>query len=148
MNFCKETDCGKFWNLFSTYSLPTSAYTDSDALKHFSESLIAANQTDLLGNIYGRAIAGMDDVFPHESIRELLEQFDSDELDLQVYIAYIDNRDARFVLDGSDQMQKAAKFTADAQALSISYPHTAAILRQIADDYRREGQSDRLYSEL
>ena len=148
LNFCKETDCGKFWNLFSTYSLPTSAYTDSDALKHFSESLIAANQTDLLGNIYGRAIAGMDDVFPHESIRELLEQFDSDELDLQVYIAYIDNRDARFVLDGSDQMQKAAKFTADAQALSISYPHTAAILRQIADDYRREGQSDRLYSEL
>lgn len=148
LNFCKETDCGKFWNLFSTYSLPTSAYTDSDALKHFSESLIAANQTDLLGNIYGRAIAGMDDVFPHESIRKLLEQFDSDELDLQVYIAYIDNRDARFVLDGSDQMQKAAKFTADAQALSISYPHTAAILRQIADDYRREGQSDRLYSEL
>lgn len=78
----------------------------------------------------------------------MLEQFDSDGLDLQVYVAYSDDRGARFVLDGSDQMQKAAKFTADARALSISYPHTTAILRQIADDYRREGQSDRLYSEL
>lgn len=148
LNFCKETNDGKFWNLFSMYRLPTSAYTDLDALKHFSESLIAENQTDLLGNIYGRAIAGADGIFPHESIRELLEQFDSDGLDLQVYVAYSDDRGARFVLDGSDQMQKAAKFTADARALSISYPHTAAILRQIADDYRREGQSDRLYSEL
>ena len=33
-------------------------------------------------------------------------------------------------------MRKAAEFTADAQTLSISYPHTAAILQQIADDYR------------
>lgn len=130
------------------YRLPNSAYTDLDALKYFSESLIAENQTDLLGNIYGRAIAGTDGIFPHESIRELLEQFDSDELDLQVYIAYINDRDARSVLDGSDQMQKAAKFTADAQALSISYPHTATILQKIADSYRREGKSDRLHSEL
>lgn len=148
LNFCKETNDGKFWNLFSMYRLPTSAYTDLDALKHFSESLIAENQTDLLGNIYGRAIAGADGIFPHESIRDLLEQFDSDELDLQVYIAYINDRGARVVLDGSDQMQKAAKFIADAQALSISYPHTAAILQKIADVYRREGKRDRLHSEL
>ena len=45
-------------------------------------------------------------------------------------------------------MRKVAEFTADAQTLSISYPHTAAILQQIADDYRREGKRDRLHSEL
>lgn len=110
--------------------------------------MIAANQTGLLGGIYGRAIAGKDGIFPHESIRELLERFDSDELDLQVYDTYINNQGARFIKDGSDQMQKAAKFTADAQALSISYPHTAAILQKIADNYRRAGKCDRLRSEL
>lgn len=148
LDLSKEANHDKFWELLFMYRLPNSAYTDLDALKYFSESLIAENQTDLLGNIYGRAIAGPDGIFPHESIRELLEQFDSDELDLQVYIAYINARDARSVLDGSDQMQKAAKFTADAQALSISYPHTATILQKIADSYRREGKSDRLHSEL
>lgn len=147
LDLSKEANHDKFWELLFMYRLPNSAYTDLDAMKYFSESLIAENQTDLLGNIYGRAIAGTDGIFPHESIRELLEQFDSDELDLQVYIAYINDRDARSVWDGSDQMQKAAKFTADAQALGISYPHTAAILRKIADNYRKEGKSERLDSE-
>ena len=149
LKLCKETNYRKFRNIFSKYCLPVCAYTDFESLKRFSELLIAEERTDLLGEIYGRAISGTDGIFPHESIRDLLEQFDSDELDLQVYIAYINDRGARVVLlDGSDQMQKAAKFIADAQALSISYPHTAAILQKIADDYRREGKRDRLHSEL
>ena len=148
LDLSKEANHDKFWKLLFLYRLPDSAYTDFESLKHFSESLIAANRTGLLGGIYGRAIAGKDGIFPHESIRELLEQFDNDELDLQVCVAYINNQGARLITDGSDQMQKAAKFTADAQALSISYPHTATILQKIADSYRREGKSDRLYSEL
>ena len=148
LDLSKEANHDKFWKLLFLYRLPDSAYTDFESLKHFSESLIAANRTGLLGGIYGRAIAGKDGIFPHESIRELLEQFDNDELDLQVRVAYINNQGARLITDGSDQMQKAAKFTADAQALSISYPHTATILQKIADSYRREGKSDRLYSEL
>ena len=148
LDLSKEANHDKFWKLLFLYRLPDSAYTDFESLKHFSESLIAANRTGLLGGIYGRAIAGKDGIFPHESIRELLEQFDNDELGLQVCVAYINNQGARFITDGSDQMQKAAKFTADAQALSISYPHTATILQKIADSYRREGKSDRLYSEL
>ena len=149
LKLCKETNYRKFRNIFSKYCLPVCAYTDFESLKRFSELLIAEERTDLLGEIYGRAISGTDGIFPHESIRDLLEQFDSDELDLQIYIAYINDRGARVVLlDGSDQMQKAAKFIADAQALSISYPHTAAILQKIADDYRREGKRDRLHSEL
>ena len=67
---------------------------------------------------------------------------------MHIYIAYNNKQSARFITDGSDQMQKAAKFTADAQALSISYPHTATILQKIADSYRSEGKSDRLHSEL
>ena len=148
LDLSKEANHDKFWELLFLYRLPDSAYTDFESLKHFSESLIAANRTGLLGGIYGRAIAGKDGIFPHESIRELLEQFDNNELDLQVCVAYINNQGARLITDGSDQMQKAAKFTADAQTLSISYPHTAAILQQIADDYRREGKRDRLHSEL
>nr|DAW25646.1 MAG TPA: hypothetical protein [Caudoviricetes sp.] len=148
LKLCKETNYRKFRNIFSKYCLPVCAYTDFESLKRFSELLIAEERTDLLGEIYGRAISGTDGIFPNESIRDLLEQFDSDELDLQVYIAYINDRGARVVLDGSDQMQKSAKFIADAQALSISYPHTAAILQKIADDYRREGKRDRLHSEL
>ena len=97
--------------------------------------------------------SGTDGIFPHEMIRNLLEHFnvleqsDRNKLDLHIYIAYNNKQSARFITDGSDQMQKAAKFAADAQALSINHPHTAAILRKIADNYRKEGKSEHLDSE-
>ena len=154
LKLCQETNYGKFRNIFSKYCLPVCVYTDFESLKRFSELLIAENRADLLGEIYGRASSGTDGIFPHEMIRNLLEHFnvleqsDRNKLDLHIYIAYNNKQSARFITDGSDQMQKAAKFTADAQALSISYPHTATILQKIADSYRREGKSDRLHSEL
>ena len=154
LKLCQETNYGKFRNIFSKYCLPVCVYTDFESLKRFSELLIAENRADLLGEIYGRASSGTDCIFPHEMIRNLLEHFnvleqsDRNKLDLHIYIAYNNKQSARFITDGSDQMQKAAKFTADAQALSISYPHTATILQKIADSYRSEGKSDRLHSEL
>ncbi len=116
--------------------------------------LIAENRADSLGKSCGRAISGIDGIFLHETIRNLLEHFngleqsDRNKLDLHVFIAYNNKQSVRFITDRSDQLQKATEFTADAQALSIGYPCTAVILRKIADDYRREEKRDRLYSEL
>lgn len=130
------------------YCLPTCAYGDQRSLVHFSETLVKSDHVYLLGSILGRSTKGSDGMFPHESIRDLLEQLNSDKVDSEVYIGYVNSRGARWVRDGSDQAQLSKQFDDKSRLLEITHSHTAAVLRYIAQDYMRESQYDRLHSEL
>lgn len=143
-----EASHGNYFYISYHYFLPDCAYKDRKALNHFVESLVQSNHLSLLGNILGRSGKGADGFFPHEIIRDLLEALNNEKLDEEVYIGYLNSRGARTVTDGTALRNRARQFSEAAHSLAIAYPHTAAILQDVAEDYMQEARRDRLHSEL
>ena len=143
-----EDNYGNYYHIYYHYHLPDCAYKDRKALNHFAESLVQSSHFSLLGSILGRSDKGADGFFPHEVIRDLLEALENEKLDEHVYIGYLNSRGARTVTDGTGLRHRAIQFMEAARSLAISYPHTASILRDIAEDYMREARRDHLHSEL
>lgn len=143
-----ENNHERLFEVSNKYVLPVCAYDDQTSLIRFAETLVKSSHVYLLGNILGKSMKGSDGFFPHESIRDLLEQLNNDKLDLEVYTGYVNSRGARWVRDGSDQMQLGKQFEQQSHSLEITHPHTAAVLRFIAQDYKREAQYDHLHAEL
>ena len=143
-----ENDYSDLYYISNHYLLPGCAYKDQEALHYFAESLVQSNLLDVLGSIFGRSIRGTDGIFPHESIRNLLEELDNEKLDREVYIGYLNSRGARIVLDGTDQRRYADQFKEASHSLAITYPHTSSILKDISEDYMREANRDFLQAEL
>ena len=134
---------------FSDYFLlPSCVYKEPDKLNAFAKSLIDAGQASLLGIILGLSILGTDGFFPHDTIRDLLEEIDNEKVDTHIIVTYHNKQNAHFVTDGNEFKEQAQKFFDAADRLDISYPHTANILRGIGEDYKRESKHDYLYSEI
>ena len=134
---------------FSDYFLlPSCVYKEPDKLNAFAKSLIDAGQASLLGIILGLSILGTDGFFPHDTIRDLLEEIDNEKVDTHIIVTYHNKQNAHFVTDGNEFKEQAQKFYDAADRLDISYPHTANILRGIGEDYKRESKHDYLYSEI
>lgn len=143
-----ENNHERLFEVSNKYYLPACAYDDHASLVRFSEALVKSDHVYLLGSILGRSLKGSDGFFPHESIRDLLEQLNNDKVDLEVYTGYVNSRGARWVRDGSDQMQLGKQFEQQSHSLEITHLHTAAVLRFIAQDYKREALYDHLHAEL
>ena len=143
-----ENNHDRLFEVSNKYFLPACAYDDQVSLMRFSEALVKSDQAYLLGSILGQSPKGSDGIFPHESIRDLLEQLNNDKVDLEVYTGYVNSRGARWVRDGSDQKQLGELFEHQSHLLEITHPHTATVLRYIARGYMREAQYDHLHAEL
>lgn len=143
-----ENNHDRLFEVSHKYFLPGCAYDDQVSLMRFSEALVKSDHVYLLGCILGRSMKGSDGLFPHESIRDLLEQLKNEKVDSVMSVGYINNRGMRTVLDGSDQKMMGNKFIRAAQNMEITHPHTAMVLRYIAEDYLRDAKDDRLHSEL
>ena len=143
-----ENNHERLFEVSNKYYLPACAYDDQASLMRFSEALVKSDHVYLLGSILGQSLKDSDGIFPHESIRDLLEHLNNEKVDSEVYIGYVNSRGARWVRDGSDQRQLGKQFEDQSHFLEIIYPHTAAILWHIARDYMREAQYDHLHAEL
>ncbi len=143
-----ENNHDRLFEVSHKYFLPGCAYDDQVSLMRFSEALVKSDHVYLLGCILGRSMKGSDGLFPHESIRDLLEQLKNEKVDSVMSVGYINNRGMRTVLDGSDQKMMGNKFIRAAQNMEITHPHTAMVLRYIAEDYLRDAKDDQLHSEL
>ena len=130
------------------FLLPVCVYNEPDKLRSFANSLLKGNLPGLLGNILGRSISGADGGFLHESIREMLEEINNENVDQGIVITYINNRGAHAVTDGSASKEKANSFFKLADRLQISYHHTADILRSIGEFLLQESKRDYIYSEV
>lgn len=130
------------------FSLPSCIYDEPDKLRAFAKALVMAGYAHLLGDILGLSKFGIDGYFPHELIRDLLEEINNDDVDASMVTSYYNNQNGRFVTDGSDLKTTADDFFKKADSLEISHRHTAAILRSIGEDYRRESKRDYLHSEI
>ena len=65
-----------------------------------------------------------------------------------MFIGYINSRGAIWINDGSNQKELSDKYIKASNSWMIFYPHTASVLKYIADDYLRESKSDHLHSEI
>ncbi len=143
-----NTHLDRYYYISNHYLLPTCAYSDMEKMISFSRSLVLSEQSGLLGEILGRSIPGGDGCFPHECIRNVLEQLDNVSVDRGVIIGFYNSRGARMVTDGTDMKRKSEEYFEMAGKMEISFPHTSSILRNIALDYLNESHRDYLYSEI
>ena len=95
-----------------------------------------------LGRLLSYVPNGNDGIFPHEFVRRFLERYQSEKLTHGFVNGKISQRGAYFVSSGNNEKEIARKFHEDASDIRIDYPHTAAILDEIADFYQRQSVYD------
>jgi hypothetical protein len=126
---------------------------DSDALKQWvtkvREICIARNRRNVCDNCIGRVLShspvGTDGIWPHESVREIIELFESKKLELGIEVGRYNQRGftTRDPLEGGTQeRQLAEQYRLQADMISHRWPQTAAMLRRMAAKYSRDGQEE------
>lgn len=99
---------------------------------------------ECLGQYLSTCTIGTDGVWPHESIRDIVEDIQSEEFDHGLLLGIINSRGftTRSPFEGGVQERKlASKYKADADKIKNIYPRTASVLRNIAKSY--ESNADR-----
>ena len=131
-----------FWH---DYKLPTVAYSRYMEFKAFCDVL--AKQPDnickhVLGCILGRGDSGSDGIFPHEFIRDVLDEYDNEEISSSFIVGKFNSLGVRSVGDGSDEKKRSDVYFEAARALEIDHPVTANILRKIAKEHLHTATED------
>ncbi|HMV47315.1 MAG TPA: hypothetical protein PLD20_17455 [Blastocatellia bacterium] len=110
---------------------------------------------DQIGQALAAAPLGIDGVFPHEAVREIIEELANPEIEEAFRVRVFNNRGAtvRGVTDGGTQETSLAEsYFAQADKIKYSHPRTAAILRGMGENYlahaRREDASAELTQDL
>jgi hypothetical protein len=96
-----------------------------------------------IGAILRHVPAGTDGVWPHEVVRALLEELQSDELENGMAIEVVNSRGVttRGPLAGGEQEREiAAGYQAAAEALSPAWPRAAEMLRLLAAGFEEDAQ--------
>jgi hypothetical protein len=126
---------------------------DGDALRSWvqlaREALERSGHVEIgnkaIGTMLARVPPGADGVWPHESVRELLEELRSDDIERGLFFGVINNRgmSCRSPTDGGEQeMALVQKYENWATALMASTPRTARVLRQLAKNYRADARRE------
>lgn len=104
-----------------------------------------AKRTRMFLESFGQWLAkspnGTDGIWPHEAIREVLEELDSDKLEqgLQIGIANLRGVFMKSMDEGGQQERTlASKYRAWQAALSSRWPRTAKVLGGVADGYESQ----------
>lgn len=141
-------DDGNYTHVLNFYMLPDNAYTEAESFDSFVHAFVDSGYLNLLGRILGRSIKGTDDIFPHEYVREFLEEMGDENFDQEVVIGFLNNLGVRVIGDGSDQKALYEKYKADANNIGVKYYHASSILCAIANSYLSKAKSDFIESEI
>ena len=95
-----------------------------------------------LGRLLGYAPSGEDGIFPHEIVRNFLEQNDSDTIKEEFIVGVYNQRGFHAITGGIEEKKIADKYHKNAQAIRITYPRTAGILDEIGNGYDRNSDYD------
>lgn len=96
-----------------------------------------------IGEMLSRSPIGADGIWPHEAVREILEEFASKDLIDGFSIGKQNLRGVttRLYDDGGEQEYELAKHYAhDAEAIKLSHPNTSRILQELSEIYSRDGK--------
>lgn len=90
------------------------------------------------GCLLSYAPVGSDGIFPHEIVRDYLEQNQNEKLVKGFVMEKQNQRGVYLATGGLAEKEISQKYREDASTIRISYPYTAAILEKLADCYQQE----------
>jgi hypothetical protein len=96
-----------------------------------------------IGQYMARCPEGTDGIWPHEAVRNVVERIKSNDLEAGIAISKVNSRGLtwRSPYDGGKlERDLETKFANDAKQLALTYPRTAGILRNLANDFRWQAQ--------
>ncbi len=136
----------------NSFRIPQEDYSDYSSFKFFFDTLRSSECdgkiSSGIGMILGKNIKGADGHFPHESVRRLLEEYDSRELDEDIAAFFEDLHEMRIVGDGKPLRELAKGIKKFANELQIDYPHTTHVLKLISKEYDKMANRDYVQSEV
>ena len=135
------------WRPFA--NVEPNAMPTVEVLIGYAEALMAvaaergylAVAKDQLGKALSSCPAGVDGTWPHETVRQVIEQFPSPELHEGFVVGRQNGRGgtSRSIGDGGNQERVLARQYRDWQrSLAITAPITSALLGQLAEHYERD----------
>ncbi|MCU4137456.1 MAG: Plasmid maintenance system antidote protein VapI [Thermodesulfobacteria bacterium] len=106
---------------------------------------------ETIGKILSHSPIGKDGIWPHEAVREVIEEISSKEMERGIEISIYNQHGivSKSLGEGGKQERELAeKYNQFAEALKFKYPRTAAMLKRIAEGYIQQGRIGDLMSEL
>lgn len=104
-----------------------------------------------IGRILSHAPHGKDGIWPHEAVRDVIEEISSKEMERGIEIGIYNQRGivAKSLGEGGKQERELAeKYNQFADALKLKWPRTAAMLKRIAKKYVHYARMEDSRSEL
>lgn len=123
----------------------------SDVQKLFIEVDRIDIGNDQIGKLLSNAPVGNDGIWPHESIREILEEFHNEKI-INAFV--IGRNNMRGVTmraydeGGNQEYALASQYKRDAIALELLFPTTSRILHKMGEDYVRRGKLEDEQNEI
>jgi hypothetical protein len=94
-----------------------------------------------IGQILSFSRVGVDGMWPHEAVRDLLELVENENIERGMEIGRYNQRGVicRALGEGGEQERKLAEeYQKTARALQVNWPRTAAMLMRMASGYKRD----------
>ncbi|MFI5399189.1 MAG: hypothetical protein ACHQ9S_26965 [Candidatus Binatia bacterium] len=103
-----------------------------------------------IGHLLSGSPAGADGIWPHEAVRDVIEAVGSEDLEAGFSTGLYNSRGVvtKDLLQGGEQERSIAEhYEKQASGLEKSWPRTAALVRSIAEGYRRDAKREDLDAE-
>ncbi|MCK5021274.1 MAG: hypothetical protein KAS32_29960 [Candidatus Peribacteraceae bacterium] len=94
-----------------------------------------------IGNVLSYSPLGSDDIWPHEAVRNLLENLENREIEKGIEVSRYNQRGAHMKLrdeGGKQEREIALKYKEDAQKIQHQWPRTGTMLRRMEKMYIRD----------
>jgi hypothetical protein len=120
-----------------------------DWVKQVRESLESSGHSargdDQIGKIFSASPVGEDGMWPHEAVRDVIENLENEVLEAG-FISGVYNSRGTYVKSaregGEQERQLSSKYLTHANAIQDFWPRTASILRRISEHYRRDASAE------
>lgn len=104
-----------------------------------------------IGELLVNAPVGSDNIWPHEAVRNVIEDSQSTYIERALEIGVINGRGVtvRSAYEGGKQEKELAKkYLQDSQQLSLLWPRTSRILRNLSESYNKDAWREDIEVEL
>lgn len=116
-------------------------------IAEFKELLKQQRQTRLFTHLLGRIFAyspiGEDGYYPHESIRDAIQEYGDQSLENEYVISVFNQRGVFSPTGGVAERELAKKYKKNADAVRVCYPKVANIYDRLSESYLYDADSER-----
>lgn len=120
-------------------------------VKNFRNKLNEQNQSNLLGHELGRLFAyspvGKDGYYPHESVREIIEEFKDESLKNSYVVAESNKRGVHSPDAGKTEKGMALRYKENADQIRVQYSESAKIFDSLYRSYNYDSEVERRHAE-